>query len=765
VYRGSDDEPEPDPMTATHNILVCTEDSVLAKKVRILLSRDEFEVEILSNPRRLDRRLAEDEISLLVLSGRLNNEDAINVVSRLAQSTKMPPTIVIGSTATTTPDFVSVISDPADTQAIYRLASDALAKKNGSIPPAGVDLGRAVPVVLDKQLGDATKTQRMKRPSRDAIVRDPTARSSAAPEPEKDKEADDLGGLVLATGEPVAAQFGGAALDETFDPLAGTPVPVRADADAALEDITVFDVASYHASSSPRDNLGLAGTLEPSGFAKALFQCWTMEAQGALVVANGEETITVSFEDGLPVHIESNVHGDLFGKNLVSKGKLTDGQYSESAKMAIERGLSIGGAIVELGFLNRDAYGRELGEDAHDRIVRRFGMRGGAFEFVANKKPPIADRPYRISVGRILVEGLKRFADDQALNEICGQVESRYFKLRSSIDELTKRFPLTEKEKAFLAFSGRAYNAADAAEVSGLDPRGARVLMSLLITCDEVEDFTPGVTEFEARIREERQRQSEKPAEHPRLSARPEPMVPSSIRPSFEALKPAQVIDKPSALGDFMSAVPPSVPPAAPILGKPLPSPASLMASSGPAFSAGATQASANPIANASTIATGAPESAHSSRSDVSRSEEPANGGSSSAIPPMPTPPNGTPGRTPRPVVFSPPLPRGADGMPQETAERTRSRQHFQRGVTLLGQGNFDDAEEAFRDAIALCSEEHVYLIGLARAVYYNPSYTAVGKVPVLRTIVDRAGHLAPDDGRVITLSDWVRHAEIQLRH
>ena len=56
-----------------------------------------------------------------------------------------------------------------------------------------------------------------------------------------------------------------------------------------------------------------------------------------------------------------------------------------------------------------------------------------------------------------------------------------------------------------------------------------------------------------------------------------------------------------------------------------------------------------------------------------------------------------------------------------------------------------------------------MYLIGLARAIYYNPSYTAPGKVPVLREIVNRASHLAPDDGRVTTLIDWVKHAEAQM--
>jgi cytochrome c-type biogenesis protein CcmH/NrfG len=94
-----------------------------------------------------------------------------------------------------------------------------------------------------------------------------------------------------------------------------------------------------------------------------------------------------------------------------------------------------------------------------------------------------------------------------------------------------------------------------------------------------------------------------------------------------------------------------------------------------------------------------------------------------------------------------------------ETPERNLSREHFQKGVGLLGKGNFSSAEEAFRDAVALCSEEHVYLIGLARAIYYNPSYRADGKLPILESIVERAQQLAPDDKRVSTLATWVEHA------
>ncbi|MEL6188912.1 MAG: hypothetical protein AAFU79_30190, partial [Myxococcota bacterium] len=136
-------------------------------------------------------------------------------------------------------------------------------------------------------------------------------------------------------------------------------------------------------------------------------------------------------------------------------------------------------------------------------------------------------------------------------------------------------------------------------------------------------------------------------------------------------------------------------------------------------------------------------------------------GAADNEIPPMPLPPSGE-GVVPRPLAYAKPLPRGPDGSLLDTPERAISREHFQNGVNLLGKGHFSSAEEHFRDAVALCSEEHVYLIGLARAIYYNPNYRADGKLPVLRSIVDRAKGLAPDDKRVSTLESWVTHAEDQ---
>src|SRR5688572_784281 len=120
------------------HILVCAQDSVLAKKVRYLLARDDCEVEILSKPSQLEKRLRDGKVSLLILSRMLDGEDAIEMIARFDPSLMIPPTIVLGGQPTITADFITVIPDPVDTQAIYRIASEALAYQVVNQEVAGI---------------------------------------------------------------------------------------------------------------------------------------------------------------------------------------------------------------------------------------------------------------------------------------------------------------------------------------------------------------------------------------------------------------------------------------------------------------------------------------------------------------------------------------------------------------------------------------------------------------------------------------------------
>ncbi|MBK6690263.1 MAG: DUF4388 domain-containing protein [Deltaproteobacteria bacterium] len=692
------------------NILVCAQDSVLAKKVRFLLARDEVDVEILPRPSQLERRLKERPVQLLVLSRSLDGDDAVEILARFDPTLAIPQTLVLGGPKTVTADFIHLIPDPIDTQAIYRKASELLSEYTGPEPfSADEDLThiavdppapRSTTVKGDVESGTDERTGDEELSFTDVTGLDEIA--GRLDQLESDQLNDQLSDAFD--------------IDEASGLVPARPPPPPANT-----------VKTRPAQNEPPV---LGGLLEPARFAKVLFQCWSKSTTGALIVARDHETLTVHFEKGAPIHVESSVPGDPLGRALVMRGRITEAQYADGAKRAIERGIRLGLALVELGLFSKEELGRELGTSAREQIVGCFEARQGAFEFDSKRKAPQNERPYRLEIAHILAEGLKRHADDAVLTEILGDINPRYFRLKKSIESLRSVFPLTQQETEFLRFSGKAYNVADASEVSGLFNKQSHKLLALLMVCEEVEDFTPGIAEFESRIREERQRSRDLEVQAsvpPSPSASGLPAIPKKDLPGKAPSSPGLPVASPSMPppipGPALGSLPPPVPSATPSPFAP------------PAFS--------QPPAFAAPPPPPAP--------------------SGEEIPPMPVPAGGDEGVSPRPLVYAKPLPRGPDGSPLETPERALSREHFQRGVTLLGQGNFASAEEAFRDAVALCSEEHVYLIGLARAIYYNPAYQAGGKVPVLKAIVGRAGQLAPEDKRVATLKGWVDHAEAQL--
>ena len=666
------------------HIVVCTQDSVLAKKVRFLLARDECEVEILSNPASLSDRLSRGGLSMLVLSRELDGEDALELVTRLEENIEIPTTLVLGGSQTVTADFIHLIPDPIDTQAIYRIASEVL-----SVDDYG----------SDEMTNMAVDTPKRRR--RTTIDNNPPGRGRS------DVSTSDVTGL-----EGIAGRLDGIENEQLPDQI-GDAFDVN---DAPIDEEAPTSMLATQNAGPPV----LGGMLEPARFAKVLYECWAQQTTGALIVARERETLTISFEDGAPVHVQSSVPGDPLGRALVGRGRISEAQYGEGSKRAIEKGLRLGTALVELGYFSTEELGDELGKTANEQIASCFEARQGAFEFDPNRTAPTSERPYRLDVPHILAEGLRGHAADDVVETIVGEIDPRYFKLKRSIEELKAQYPLSDKDEAFLEFEGRAYNVSDAAEICDLTLKQAHSLMALLTITDEVTDFTPGVTEFEARIREERQRSRD--------------AVPSLPPPSSQE----------------NGALPAPAPTAA------LPAPSLPPAPSNPNAIALPPRDSERPALDSSLPAEAAPLPS-------SPPPGPAVGPNGEEIPAMPVPNNGEDGMPVRPLVFAKPLPRGPDGSALETPERSLSREHFQRGVALLGQGNFANAEEAFRDAVALCSEEHVYLIGLARAIYYNPAYRADGKVPVLKSIVGRADHLAPDDKRVATLKSWVHHAETQM--
>jgi hypothetical protein len=480
-----------------------------------------------------------------------------------------------------------------------------------------------------------------------------------------------------------------------------------------------------------------SGPVDPAALARRFYTCAARGLTGRLEIESGAETLTFHLLEGRPVHVTSSVPGDRFGRWLVEGERITDAAYSTAAQYIVENGVGLGPALVATGAMSEGELAQHRADHARTLIVDRFGSTEATFRFTEGTPP--AEQTFDLDVLPVVAEGFKRHADDDLVETIMGDKAKGYFKVRTDADHLGETFHLDRQEVELLRFEGRAYNPPDAAELSGLPFRDALKLLALLWTCDEVEDFTPGVSDFEARIDEEKERARESRSmdimrSAPSLEDEPAPlpfgapMVADDEAPSdafsFGDEEPGEEIEPFAAVEEE---APISRPPPPPPEATPLPIEA---------------------IAEE--------EEARGPESSGPRPAPPPG----VDVPPMPVPGPGHDGAAPAPLLWAAPAPRSPDGSLVETPERAQSREFFQQGVQLLGQGQFEAAEQSFREAISLCSDEPVYLIGLGRAIFYNATYTADGKVPVLRSIVDRAERLSPNDGRVMDLRTWVEHAQ-----
>ncbi len=649
-------------MASIHTIVVCTQDAVLAKKVRILLARHDTNVEVVEQPAELEGCLDKRNISLLILSRKLDGLDMIDTLQRLGPGYQVPPTIILGGRLAPAPEFIHLIADPIDTQAIYRSATEILLEQQG------LKNQEKRPLLVPEQITSTTNQ-----------VAPGGGGSGASKHPEEQDNAMKPMGLTEIAGQ-LDVLDDQELLHEAFD--IDEPSGIRRPPDA-------------EGGTSPGGPPPVSRSpLRPQELARILYRRWADGVSGMLKIRRDGEDVTAHLNEGVPVFVASSVPGDNLGRALVERDHLNENQYAEAAKRSIERGVALGRALVDLGYLSEEELHKEQATSAEELLVACFDGRPGSIEF-STRPPPPQKGGYQIEVGEVIALGIRKYAPEETIKEIVGEPEEHYFALKRPLSALQDRFVLSAPEIAFLEFGGRAYNMVDAAEIAKIATNDAARIVAVLSICEELKAFTPSSRDFEARIREERQRTKDLESQLPHAA---EPKTSSPPAP-VESTSP-----------------PPRMPP--PAAATPPPPPATTAKTAPPPTPDG------------------------------------------TEIPPMPVPENGRDGEMPRKLVYAGPIPRNSDGTPQETPEQALSREHFQQGVALLGQGNFTNAEEAFREAVALCAEEHVYLIGLARAIYYNPVYRRTGKLALLKDIVQRAEALAPNDKRVSTLTLWVQQAE-----
>jgi|GEM_PF-2476654 len=824
-------------------IVVCTEDPVLDKKIRFLMSRDQRRVEVAKNIQEAHAYLREHGADLAVFAREMAGQDMIAGTLQLDAAIGMPVTVILGGTPEDTPNFIRVIPDPVDAQEIYRIADAALTDLEGSYelsdetsespiehtvlgPPPEIEGAAVVPGAQESAEdfdldGFSDILAAAARDDEEASKRSQTQTT------DNNEVAVPLGGSSRPEPAPSKGRFSAveSAIDDVIEEL---PLEALEEIDVEEHDIRESESAG-DAPRAPRSSVpfspNLQGTTQTREFGTALFRIARKQHSGHLKLKGPSFEINVSVRDGFITGVETNEKGERLGRRLVEEGRITESQYAMLAIDCLENGCGLVEVLLAHGLMNQEDVQKELGQKAFGHVSSSFSAGpNGHFEFARCKSAEIEPGEYELDLFSLVSYGITQ-ANSSEIEEIYPNMTGRYFRCLGTTEDLAELFDLTDQEQRFLEFSGRAYNAADAADLTGVARLNAHRILALLSLCEMIEDFTPGVSEFEARLAEERERQQQQsipagpvedafqespsslPAseveQHSDSAEGPATDDPEATQEAldFEGLMdsaatptptpPFQIQNEESeddsdliSTGDLdgvveeaiefedaedslpekpSTVVSPNQKLSSPLAGHSLPPPPPV-----------ATQVNYEPPKTEQRAEAPRPETSPAAEPQAIQTPEPTPPAPAPKVarpaattpspapakdPAMPSSRPGASGQFLAPISFADPAPRGPTGKLIDTPERRKSREIFQRAVTLLGKGKFLEAEKAFREAIILCSDEHVYMVGLARALYYNPNYERASKISVLQTVIARARGLAPDDKRIAELQSWVDSA------
>ena len=155
--------------------------------------------------------------------------------------------------------------------------------------------------------------------------------------------------------------------------------------------------------------MALEGTIKEFGLAD-IFQLLGLQKKTGILFLKGiDNTINIHFEDGMVVKTEDSQKRPkyLFGKILVSRGKITENQVNEALEIQKNTMQKIGHILVGQGLISKDDLRETLSFQMSETIYKVFRWKGGDYKFYQDKVDYDRDTVVPISSEHILMDGIR----------------------------------------------------------------------------------------------------------------------------------------------------------------------------------------------------------------------------------------------------------------------------------------------------------------------------------------------------------------------
>jgi len=196
-------------------------------------------------------------------------------------------------------------------------------------------------------------------------------------------------------------------------PAAPPPAPPMTPAAATVDPAQQRERRDVERSASKMagEKAELQGTLKRIPFARLLQRLYAQRASGSLLLLRDKVKKIVSFVDGYPVSVRSNVLGECLGQILLGRKLISNETLAESVTRMQKEKRHQGEILVEMGALSPYNLSRALVEQVEAKLFEIFAWRDGQFLFKEGDIAPAEalrlDRP----PAAVILEGIRRHYD------------------------------------------------------------------------------------------------------------------------------------------------------------------------------------------------------------------------------------------------------------------------------------------------------------------------------------------------------------------
>ena len=166
-------------------------------------------------------------------------------------------------------------------------------------------------------------------------------------------------------------------------------------------------------------------------FPRLLQRLYSRRATGSLLLLRGGTKKIVSFVDGYPVAVRSNLLSECLGQILLGQKSITGQALSESVKRMQKEKRRQGEILVEMGALSPHNLARALVEQAEGKLFEIFTWRDGQFMFKQGDGAPKEAMRLARSPAALILEGVRRHYDSARQVAVLDEFAGRFVALNS----------------------------------------------------------------------------------------------------------------------------------------------------------------------------------------------------------------------------------------------------------------------------------------------------------------------------------------------